>query len=214
MGQESPSAPRIKIRIESLSDLIFGLALSIGSLELIARTPQTPADLGTSVVLFAFSFVVVVSIWVGYTRIMAVLPGEGGSTFALNLVLLFCVALEPYLFYVLQSNPSQDLTFLYWASVGYALDVGGMLVVLASMIYLIVRGRSKDLDLHPVTLRRFRIFMYSYLLTGGVYLVSALPIFWVETPIGFLRFDLWYSAFAFFLVAFASRRVSTRQAPS
>jgi len=112
-GQENPSAPRIKIRIESLSDLIFGLALSIGSLELIARTPQTPADLGASVVLFAFSFVVVVSIWVGYTRIMAVLAGEGGSVFALNLILLFCVALEPYLFYVclLYTSPSpRDLS--------------------------------------------------------------------------------------------------------
>jgi uncharacterized membrane protein len=69
------------MRIESLSDLIFGLALSIGSLELIARTPRTPEDLGMSVALFAFSFVVVVSIWVGYTRIMAVLQGEGGGAF-------------------------------------------------------------------------------------------------------------------------------------
>jgi hypothetical protein len=61
---------------------------------------------------------------------------------SLNLILLFFVALEPYLFYVLQSDSSKDLIFLYWASVGYALDVGGMLVVLASMMYLIVRGRQ------------------------------------------------------------------------
>ena len=32
--------PRIKIRIETLSDLVFGLALSIGSLVLIGRSPK------------------------------------------------------------------------------------------------------------------------------------------------------------------------------
>jgi hypothetical protein len=69
-----------------------------------------------------------------------------------------------------------------------------------------------------VTLRRFRIFMYSYLIAGSVYLASALPIFWVETPIGFLRFDLWYSAFAIFFVAFvrrnAPRESKARLAPT
>lgn len=56
------AVPRINIRVESLSDLIFGLALSIGSLELLARTPQTPIDLATSVGLFAFSFLIAVAI--------------------------------------------------------------------------------------------------------------------------------------------------------
>jgi len=206
--REYSASPRIKIRLESLSDLIFGLALSIGSLELLARTPQTPADLGTSVALFAFSFLIVVSIWFGYARIMAVISQETGGAVSLNLLLLFCVALEPYLFFVLQSKPS-DLSFLDWTSFGYALDVGAMFLILGGLIRLILRKKSlgvEGFDLHPVLLRRFRVAMFFYAFIGGAYFVSALPFFWVDTPIGPLRFVFWYSAFAFVFLGILNRR--------
>jgi uncharacterized membrane protein len=205
--QDSQS-PRIKIRIESLSDLVFGLALSIGSLELLARTPQTPEDLATSVALFAFSFLIVVSIWFGYARIMAVISQETGGAISLNLLLLFCVALEPYLFFVLQSKPS-DLSFLDWASFGYALDVGAMFLILGGLIRPILREKSlgnEKGDLHPVLFRRFRVAMFFYAFIGGAYLVSALPFFWIDTPIGPLRFVFWYSAFAFAFLGILNRR--------
>ncbi len=73
--------PRIKIRIEQLSDLVFGLALSIGSLELIARIPADPAGLAVSIGLFGFSFLVVVSIWIGYSRIMTTISHETTERF-------------------------------------------------------------------------------------------------------------------------------------
>jgi len=41
-GAEKDSAngpPRIRVRIESLSDLVFGLALSIGSIILVGKQP-------------------------------------------------------------------------------------------------------------------------------------------------------------------------------
>ena len=60
--------------MESLSDLVFGLALSIGSLELLARTPKTTQELAISAGLFAFSFLIAIAIWLGYMRIMAVMP--------------------------------------------------------------------------------------------------------------------------------------------
>lgn len=210
------TSPRIKIRIESLSDLVFGLALSIGSLELLARTPQTPADLGTSVLLFAFSFLIVVLIWFGYARIVAVTSQETGGAVSLNLLLLFCVVLEPYLFFVLQSKPS-DLSFLDWASFGYALDVGAMFLILGGLIRLILRRKSlglEEFDLHPVLLRRFRLAMFFYAVIGGAYFVSALPFFWVDTPIGPLRFVFWYSAFAFTFLGILNRRRERSQGPN
>jgi len=175
--QEFSAVPRINIRVESLSDLVFGLALSIGSLELLARTPQTASDLATSIGLFAFSFMIVVAIWLGYARIMAVMPRETGGALSLNMVLLFCVVLEPYLFFVLQSRPG-DFSFLDWASFGYAIDVGGMFLILAGLILLILkRIDRKELKLHSVLLERFRLAMYLHAFVGGTYLFSALPLF-------------------------------------
>jgi uncharacterized membrane protein len=210
--KDSSTSPQIKIRIESLSDLVFGLALSIGSLELLARTPQTPPDLAISIGLFAFSFVIVVSIWIGYARVMAVLPKETGGAISLNLILLFCVVLEPYLFFVLQSKPSSlSLSdwayFLDWASLGYALDVGAMFLILGGLIRLTLRGQgNKNLDLSPKLFRRFRLAMVFYAVIGAFYLISALPIFWIDTPVGPLRFVFWYSAFAFVFLGLLNRR--------
>lgn len=202
------SRPReLKIRIESLSDLVFGLALSIGSLILIGRAPQSGQDLWVDVALFAFSFAIVVLAWLGYSRSMAVLPVEVPFALLTNIVLLFLVALEPYLFYVLQSAKSFDL--LDSASVAYALDLGGMFFMQAALAYLVVKEEKTRLHgqarLHPATLRRFRTTVKLDVVIGLVFFVSALPVFWVDTPVGFLRFYFWTPTF-FTTVALASRK--------
>ena len=204
--QEFSTVPQINIRVESLSDLVFGLALSIGALELLARVPQSPSDLAKSIGLFAFSFLIVVAIWLGYARIMAVMPHRAGGVLSLNMVLLFCVVLEPYLFFVLQSGAG-DSAFLDWASFGYALDVGAMFLILGGLIVLLLkRIDRKELRLHSVLLERFRLAMYFYIFVGGTYLLSALPFFWIDTPVGPPRFALWYSAFAFTFLGIFNRR--------
>jgi hypothetical protein len=60
-------------------------------------------------------------IWPGYTRTVAFLPMETEGIFFLNIVLLFAVALEPFLFYAVisQSGSSAEvLKFLDFASGG------------------------------------------------------------------------------------------------
>lgn len=195
------SVPRIRIRIESLSDLVFGLALSIGSLVLIGKAPQSGQDLAVNILLFGFGFLVVVMIWLGYSRTMAVLPGEAPSALYFNLILLFCVALAPYLFYVLSSSPTDDV--LNAGSVAYALDVGFMFLLLAALARLVVKGEEKARSgghslVHPVVIKRFRAIMKAEIAGGLIFVVSSLPVFWVNTPVGFLRFILWYSAFVIF----------------
>ncbi|HEV2138097.1 MAG TPA: TMEM175 family protein [Nitrososphaerales archaeon] len=199
---DSPaSIQRIRIRIESLSDLVFGLALSIGSLVLIGKVPQDGQDLAVNILLFGFGFLVVVMIWLGYSRTMAVLPGEAPSALYFNLVLLFCVALAPYLFYVLSSSPTEDV--LNAGSIAYGLDVGFMFLLLAGLARLVVKGEEKarlggHSSVHPVVVKRFRALMKAEIASGLIFVASALPVFWVNTPVGFLRFALWYSAFVFF----------------
>ncbi|MDA4116965.1 MAG: TMEM175 family protein [Thaumarchaeota archaeon] len=202
---------RIKIRIESLSDLVFGLALSIGSIILVGKLPQNGQDLAVNVLLFGFSFLIIVMTWLGYSRTMTILPVEVPFALFLNIVLLFCVAIEPYLFYVVQS--AQTLGVLDAGSVAYALDVGPMFLVLSALCFLLLkeeRVRLSDRRVHPAVLARFRRFMFAQLIVGAIFVASALPVFWVNTPIGFLRFDLWYSSFTiFFIIAYARRPKTT-----
>ena len=127
---EPPNAPKIRNRIENLSDLVFGLALSIGSIVLISKLPQTPTDLVTGVAIFGFSFLLVVWIWSSYTAVMTALPLEVRGTYVLNVMLLFCVAVEPYLFFVQEEAKPP---FLAFAAASYALDVGAMLFILAGL---------------------------------------------------------------------------------
>jgi hypothetical protein len=194
---------RIRIAPESFSDIIFGLALSIGSLILIQSHVVAWQDVAWNVLLFGFSFLVIALTWLLFSRTISVLPVEVPSALLLNLVLLFCVALEPYLFYLLMNGATQNL--LYYTSIGYALDVGIMYVILATLASLVLRQErtgmiSQRLKLHPTFLKRFRHMMIAEYIVGVLFLVSTAPVFWVLTAFGHLRFVLWYSSFLIFLI--------------
>jgi len=209
--------PRIKIRIEGLSDIVFGLALSIGSLVLISKFPNNPSDLGLGILLFAFSFFIVIFSWVGYTRTMTVLPVEVQGAFIINIVLLLCVALEPYLFYVLFQTPPENDVLLYWASIGYAVDVGAIFLMLAGLCYILIQESKRpetELKVHPSVVDRFRLSMRVQSIIGGIFLISALPFFWVQTPVGYLRFFFWDASIpAFMFWIPLSRRKGSKGAP-
>lgn len=193
MSEEPVGIPRIKVRIEGLSDIVFGLALSIGSLILIGTRPQAPVDLVGDIALFVFSFLLVVVSWFLYTRVMSVLPVEVGSALILNVVLLMCVALEPYTLYVLAT--SQTIPLLTWTSFAYGLDVGLIYVALGGLARILLTEAKRPgsaLRVHPVILKSFKRTMRMEFFLGALFVVSALPFFWVLTPIGYLRFDVWY----------------------
>ena len=192
-GMAEPSnAPKIRNRIENLSDLVFGLALSIGSIILISKPAQTPTDLVTGVVYFGFSFLLVVWFWSGYTAVMTALPLEVRGTYLLNIMLLFCVAVEPYLFYV--QSESQP-PFLGFAAAVYALDVGATLFILAGLDRMLLTEETATglQRLPPERLRRFRRSVPTLSAAGAAFVASALPVFWIRVPLGgYLRFDMWY----------------------
>lgn len=216
--QGTSPPPRIKIRIESLSDLVFGLALSIGSIILVGSVPQDGVALATNVLYFGFGFAIIVLTWLGYSRTTAVLPDEVPFALFSNIFLLFVVALEPYLFYVLINAQSAGLADA--ASVAYGLDVGGMFLMQAALASLVLKEQSDRTvpaadqsarrPLHPVTLARFRVVARSNFLVGLVFVASALPIFWIDTPIGYLRFYLWSSSFVLLYPLFRYRGRRTR----
>ncbi len=203
MSQQYP--PKIRLRIESLSDLVFGLALSIGSLTLIGRIPTTQAELVGDIAQFAFSFLILIAMWTGYTRIIMIFPIESSLSFTLNIALLFCVSIEPFLFYVLRAS----LSFIAFSTAVYGLDIGGMYLLLATLTVVLLNetqreGRNIDSGL----MNNFRWRLLGYALGGMIFLVSSLPYFWVNLPvIGTLRMDMWVVAFVLF---FFSRSVLGR----
>src|SRR6266496_704887 len=62
----SLTTQRPRPRIESLTDLVFGLALSIGAIILISKQPANPVDLYRAIAGFGFSFLLsaIPQVWV------------------------------------------------------------------------------------------------------------------------------------------------------
>ena len=201
---ESDGGTRPRPRIESLSDLVFGLALSIGAFALVSNPPVTDHEFYYDVGTFAFSFVVLISIWLRYTRIMSVLPVETRGTILLNGVLLFTVALEPFIFNILRSintsNPPS--TPLYEAASSFfGLDVGGMMLIMAIFTLALA---DEEIHLVPRSmLRQLREEAVTWGVAAGLFLISAIPAFGRINAGGVvisglsLRYLLWFIAIVF-----------------
>jgi len=200
--------PRIaRSRIESLSDIIFGLALAISTIPLITRLPPRPFGIVIDISEFGFGFLILISVWLTYTNIMSVLPMEDSTTVTLNLVLLFLVSIEPYLFYL---NITFDLLtheiFLYYASILYALDMTGLMLILALFTQQLAteeRGLLPKESLAKYTRVRNTLFV-----SAALFAITILPVFWnvklLDQPI---RFYFWFIP----LIVSSVRRISERR---
>jgi uncharacterized membrane protein len=193
-----------KPRIGSLSDLIFGLALSIGTISLISSMPRSPAGIIVDVLQFGFSFLILISVWFSYSNIMSVLPVEDIHTIVLNTVMLFLVSVEPYLFYLnVVFDLEQQEVMLNAASIAYALDMAGLMAILALFTHELT---IEDRKLLPQDiLGNYRRVRNSLLLAAVIFGATILPVFWTIRVLGApLRFYVWFVP----LVASSIRRVS------
>jgi uncharacterized membrane protein len=144
-GEATPRRPRP--RLESLSDLIYGLSLSIGAISLVITNSQTASasDINQNILEFIFVFLILITSWIIYTSDMSVLPAETRLVTFLNVVLLLLVAIIPYLFdqVVSRTNPSpvQD-----YASILFTVDFSVTLVVMAVFAHIIVDEESHLVD--------------------------------------------------------------------
>jgi uncharacterized membrane protein len=174
--EEEKARPRP--RIESLSDLVFGLALSIGAIALVSNPPTSVGGFYRDVATFGFNFVVLISIWLRYTRIMSALPLETRGTMLLNSVLLFTVSLEPFLFNIIRSgNSARPATVQLFetASSLYGVDLGIMMLIMA-VFTLALADEEKRLVPRGM-LRQLREESVTWFVSSGIFLVSAFPLF-------------------------------------
>jgi len=191
---EEPARPRP--RIESLSDLVFGLALSIGAIALIGSPPTSISNLYSDIFTFAFNFVILISVWLHYTRVMSVLPLENRRTMILNVLLLFSVSIEPFLFNLLRSGNSAVIVapaIRDVASALYGFDLGIIMLVMG--IFTLALADEEKKLVPKSMINELRTEATTWSIAAGIFLVSALPAFDRIFIRGtFLRTDLWLGA--------------------
>jgi uncharacterized membrane protein len=195
--------------IQTLSDLIFGLALSIGAITLIGQLPTNATQVFVAIGQYGFSFLILVSVWRAYSNIMSVLPVETGGLINLNIVLLFLVSIEPYLYYQVLVFTNENWNAV---STAFALDLGLMYLILGFFFHSLANEEKKLVP--SGLLKRFRVSRNMALLASAVFFLSMAPIFYSITAFSFpaedvirtmpLRGVLWISVLLLSLVRHAT----------
>ncbi len=208
-----PSAPRP--RIEGLSDIVFGLAISIGAIQFVASLPQTQMQVVAAIAAFAFSFLIIINFWNQYTTIVSAAPIETRLMLRLNMLLLFLIAVEPYLFNILVIQHAAYSALGDSVSAYFALDIGGINFVLAYLANTLTREEKNLIpsEIIPV----FRLSRNTMMAIGLAFFISAIPFFWytqiLQVP---LRIWLWVFTIPFSWVTqlFIWPRKKTAKSPT
>jgi len=172
--------------------MLFGLAVAISAIPLLLRLPARPFGILIDISEFGFSFLILVSVWLGYWNVMSVLPMEDRTIVALNIGLLFLVSIEPYLFYL---NITFDLLahepLLNAASTIYALDMAGLMLILALFTQQLAR---EEKGLVPkALLTRYKRVRTLLFIAAVLFAITILPQFWTLRALGQpIRFYFWF----------------------
>jgi len=194
--QPSSAGVHPRPRIETLADLIFGLSLSIGSIALIANPPKSTEEITTHILAFVYTFFVLITAWLIYTTYMSVLPVETRTVTFLNLGLLLLVAIVPYLLNGVEVvnpalTPDEVSRIQNYSSTLFALDLGGILLILATFAHVISLEEKKLVAPELVIL--FRNGRNRMAILAVLTLISVAPEFWEWTLLGVpIRLYLWY----------------------
>ena len=190
MESQSQNA-NMKDSISDLSNMVFGVALSIGALILINNISgsTTSVSVIVSLTTFAFSFLLIIYIWFRYVKAIELMYIRTGMEVTLNVLILFLVVIEPYLFYLLHTS---SLSLLNTASTLFALDFAALLLVLY-IFYKIGIDACKKAGRKISTY--YRSMTDSLLISGIFFGISALPVFFNINLFGTeLRFLMWFAA--------------------
>ena len=160
----------LKPNIKSLSDLIFGLALSISALAFLGQVGSDFYHVAFSLAIYGFSFLILVGVWRVYSSIMSVLS-ETQSLISINILMLFLVSVEPYLFNQLFTSQSGSSV-----SVLYSIDLAGIFLILAIYNHYL---SSEERNLVPQDfVWKLRLARNMELISAAMVTVSAVPAFW------------------------------------
>jgi hypothetical protein len=179
-SEKGDAVRRPRPRLESLSDLIYGLSLSIGAIGLVVNSVQSSgtSDINRNIIDFVFVFLILVTSWIIYTETTSVLPIEAREVTSLNVILLVLVVIMPYLFEqaILQSNSVDAQNY---ASSLFVLDLSGQILI-ASAFAHIVASQERRLAVGAGIVAGFRSSRNLLFLVALVVLVGlGVPWDWV-----------------------------------
>jgi uncharacterized membrane protein len=160
--------------VEVLSEIVFGLALSVGALALVGSPPTTSGSLFLALATFGFSFLILILVWLAFTHLRSMLNFESRWSVSMNVVLLFTVSIEPFLFdLIVRSN--ETAAFLATANQLFAIDIGVMVGVLGLFAsYLATTPRTV---LGADDRRQLRQDALNRWVVAGIFFLSTAPIF-------------------------------------
>lgn len=134
---------------------------------------------------------------------MSLLPVETEKLINLNILLLFLVSIEPYLFDQLLSS---SLAMAQNLSILYAFDLGGLVMIQTFFTSSLISEKEKSIPeqlLHEYKYRR-----NLQLIIAVIFFVSAIPVFWTSrielSDIGSipLRLVFWFIALFFSVLGY------------
>ncbi|HUB92668.1 MAG TPA: hypothetical protein VL945_01790 [Candidatus Saccharimonadales bacterium] len=190
-----------KKSIEALSSIVFGIALSIGTFTFI--TSDTKLVTG-NILTFAFSFLILIYIWLRYTKILELIKVETNLEMVLNILMLFLVVIEPYLFNQVQINalPLGSSSALGYTSFLFGIDIAVLMFALAAIYTLGLRDYR---DIRREIIRHYDYIRNGLFVIGLIFVFADLPVVWNHYIYGIqLRFALWFISA---VIAVAVRRI-------
>ncbi len=188
---------KIDLRIESLTDLVFGLALSIGALLLASSSVTTPSAFIGNILSYAFGFSILLFVWFRYTFIESALKFTTRSIMILNIILLFFVSIEPYLFNILKSPSINDAIFNTSSAI-YAFDMGSIMIILGILTYIVIKQKVITKKLN-----HYKQQILASFIIGAIFFISILPFFWSFEIYNIKgRFFIWLVSFPIIYIIF------------
>jgi len=178
MNMSNQNADRLE-KFKSITTEVFALTLGLGafSLSLVPRTSMV--EIAQAVGAFAIAFFYIAMIWIIHSRFFENYPLYDNAFLALNFVILFLVAISPFLMQGFSMSPD----FADAMSILFALDIMGIYAILGVLHQRYIRqnkGRLKAEEIREVKLDRNMQFIISvWFLISAVMPTQYRFIFWM-----------------------------------
>ena len=142
MSMPNQNADRLE-KFQSITTEVFALTLGLGafSLAIIPRTSML--EVAQAIGAFAIAFFYIAMIWIIHSRFFEKYPLYDNIFLAFNFVILFLVAISPFLMQGFSVSPD----FADPMSILYALDIMGIYVILGFLHQRYIWQNKKDNDL-------------------------------------------------------------------